>query len=245
MKKILIITILYAGLTANAQQITVAYERRANVENQVKGIKNEERKKFVADMLSKPVPFELVVKNGSSLYYTVPEVETRKEKNQQIKIQGKKIKTLDIGKKDGGLYKNHITREYLKEANLFGKKFLIKDSLKDIDWELSSESKKIGGYDVFKAIAVVNNEPVTAWYTEEIPVSDGPGDYYGLPGLILEAENETLSYHAMKISFDSITFDIEKPSKGKEVTIAEYIKTREEKLEELKSGNGNVLKFGG
>ena len=27
---------------------------------------------------------------------------------------------------------------------------------------------------------------VTAWYTLDIPVSHGPGDYWGLPGLILE-----------------------------------------------------------
>jgi GLPGLI family protein len=245
MKRLIFIYIILTGTNGFSQQLEVTYERRANVVNQTKNIKNEERRKFVANMLSKPVAFRLVVKDGVSFYAAVPEEDTKQVASKEIKIQGAKIKTLEIGKEDGGLYKNYATGEYLKEANLFGKKFLIKDSIQKIDWSLSSETKKLGEYTVYKATATVNDEPVTAWYTEEIPVPDGPESYYGLPGLILEAENDALSFHAITVSFDTKAFEIVKPSKGKEVTIAEYIKTRNEKLEELKSGNGNVLKFGG
>ena len=37
---------------------------------------------------------------------------------------------------------------------------------------------------------------VTAWYTPQIPVNQGPGEYWGLPGLILEVSSgrTTVSY---------------------------------------------------
>ena len=35
-------------------------------------------------------------------------------------------------------------------------------------------------------IEVPKTIEVTAWYTPEIPINQGPADYWGLPGLILE-----------------------------------------------------------
>ena len=245
MKKALFGYLLLFGISSYAQQFQVTYERRANIENQTKNITDEEQKKFVVATLSKPVSFSLIYNNGASLYISKPETENTNNSNKPLKIGERRIKTIQIGKKDGGIYKNHQTREYLQEANLFGKKFLIKDTLKAIEWTFTEETKKIGEYQVRKATANLNNENVTAWYAEEIPVSEGPHYYYGLPGLIIEVETEDLSFHAMNISFNEKPVSIEKPSKGKEITLDAYIKLRNEKLEELKSGNGNVLRFGG
>ena len=40
---------------------------------------------------------------------------------------------------------------------------------------------------------------VTAWYTLDIPVSHGPGDYWGLPGLILEISDDNTQILCTKI----------------------------------------------
>lgn len=53
----------------------------------------------------------------------------------------------------GKSYKNVETNAYKEEAEFFGKPFLIEDKLEDYDWELIDESKQIGQYVVFKAIA--------------------------------------------------------------------------------------------
>lgn len=54
----------------------------------------------------------------------------------------------------GTYYKNVKEKTYTVDKEVFGKEFLIKDSLPKYDWVLSQESKKIGDYTCFKATAV-------------------------------------------------------------------------------------------
>ena len=58
----------------------------------------------------------------------------------------------------GGIYKNVDQNTYAQENNMFGKVFLIKDTINNLEWELVKESKMIGQYPVFKAVATRNIE---------------------------------------------------------------------------------------
>lgn len=51
-------------------------------------------------------------------------------------------------------YVNTKTKQYVKDPESFGKKFLISDELVELDWILAKESRKIGNYLCFKATAV-------------------------------------------------------------------------------------------
>ena len=53
----------------------------------------------------------------------------------------------------GGIYSNRAENNYARESNLMGKVFLVKDTLNNLNWELVKESKMIGQYPVFKAVA--------------------------------------------------------------------------------------------
>jgi GLPGLI family protein len=53
----------------------------------------------------------------------------------------------------GPKYKNVKTKEVLQDQEFFGKQFLIKDELKDLEWKMGSETKQIGKYTCFKATA--------------------------------------------------------------------------------------------
>ena len=55
----------------------------------------------------------------------------------------------------GTYYKNVKEKTYTVDKEIFGKEFLIKDSLPKYNWVLSQETKKIGDYNCFKATAVV------------------------------------------------------------------------------------------
>lgn len=56
-------------------------------------------------------------------------------------------------------------------------------------WRLTNQYKKIENYRCQKAIGILKSDTVTAWFTEQIPVSAGPSYISGLPGLILEYYN--------------------------------------------------------
>ncbi|WCC45010.1 GLPGLI family protein [Tenacibaculum finnmarkense] len=70
--------------------------------------------------------------------------------------------------------------EILFEKNIFGEDFLI--SNEQLNWQLKNETKKIGIYLCYKAIAIekkmyrgkMKNYPIIVWYCPEISSSFGP-----------------------------------------------------------------------
>lgn len=167
------------------------------------------------------------------------------------------------------LFKNIKEERFVNQNDLFGKIFLVKDSLKPINWELGKETKNIGTYTCFKATYTkevetieggvsVNGDKdldketpvkksitVTAWYTPQIPVSHGPELFQGLPGLILEVNDGSQTIVCSKIVINpEKSIDLDEPKKGKEVSQEEYDIIVEEKMEEMKERRGPRRKDG-
>ena len=88
---------------------------------------------------------------------------------------------------------------------------------------------------------------VTAWYSPEIPVNQGPENYWGLPGLILEVNDGKTSILCSKIVMNSKDkVDIKPATKGKQVTQAEYdeiVKKKMEEMKEMYGGKGRGGRF--
>jgi len=179
------------------------------------------------------------------------------------------------------LYKNTKTNQYSDQKDTMGKIFLVKDTIETIEWNLESETKYIGEYQCYKAtytkeVEVSNmsfnsnneandndkdEEPemeertVTAWYTPQIPVSNGPAKYQGLPGLILEVHDGKLTIICSKIVLNpDDKLEIKEPEKGKEVSEKEYDDIMEKKTKEMmerfaprkgRSGEAIEIRIGG
>ncbi len=153
------------------------------------------------------------------------------------------------------LYKNLKENRYALERDLLGKIFLIQDTLKQPEWKLEKETKNIGEYTCFKATfkrkimaMTVNSkeEPketeqtVTAWYTLQIPVKHGPGNYNGLPGLILEISDGSETILCSRIVMNpKDNFAIEEPKKGKKVNQEEFDAIMEKKMKEMREQNNS------
>jgi GLPGLI family protein len=89
---------------------------------------------------------------------------------------------------------------------------------------------------------------ITAWYTPEIPVNQGPEGYWGLPGLILEVNDDKTIILCSKVVMNAKEkVEIKAPNKGKEVTQKEYDEIVTAKMKEMqemrRSGNGG-MRFG-
>jgi GLPGLI family protein len=80
---------------------------------------------------------------------------------------------------------------------------------------------------------------ITAWYTPMIPVSQGPSEYWGLPGLILEvsAGNNTMLCSKIIMNPEEKT-KIEAPKKGQVVSKQEYNEIITEKMQEMRDNRG-------
>ncbi|MFT7056468.1 MAG: GLPGLI family protein [Roseivirga sp.] len=178
---------------------------------------------------------------------------------------------LRISSSGGGVkYKNNAKDLFVNETEVFGKLFLVESTLKNYEWELTNETKKIGNYNAQKAILTemvernvisfdnddsqaatrIDTVKMEAWYTPEIPVSQGPDNFWGLPGLIMEVTDGKTTYLCTKLILNPEGgVKIKKPSKGKKVTPEELKIITEEKSKEMMkkfsqgNGDGKTIKI--
>lgn len=86
----------------------------------------------------------------------------------------------------------------------------------------------------------VKEVEIVAWYTPEIPINQGPGLYWGLPGLILAINDDITTIVCSEITMNpSDKIEIKAPSKGKKVTQAEYDEISQEKMKEMRENFRN------
>jgi GLPGLI family protein len=99
-----------------------------------------------------------------------------------------------------------------------------------VNWEITNESKLIDGKLCFKAtLSREEANPLrsyksflAAWFCPEIPVSFGPSNFGGLPGLIILIEFSNSAYLAKEIIFDE-NIKVEKPKMTKVISEDEYM----------------------
>jgi GLPGLI family protein len=170
----------------------------------------------------------------------------------------------------GIFYKNVKSKSYTVDKEFMGKEFLVIDSLPKLKWKLEEETKLIGGYTCYKAtmIKTVNevgfkpeNEDrkkedkgtnllegfevpkeitVTAWYTPDIAINQGPEIYWGLPGLILEINDGRTIILCSKIVLNAKDkVAIKAPTNGKVTSQKTYDEIVSKKMKEFREMHPN------
>lgn len=171
----------------------------------------------------------------------------------------------------GKKYINTKEKISLEEDEIFGKEFLIEEPLVQPQWKMVNETKKIGDYTCMKAELTIPvtekqkqdysdflkseakkpalfkiDEPkdkvIVAWYTPEIPVSFGPNNYWGLPGLILEINEDQLVILCSKVVLNSKDkLKIKRPNLGEKVSQKEFDKIQKKKHDSMKNEDGIII----
>ncbi|HEY0091949.1 MAG TPA: GLPGLI family protein, partial [Flavobacterium sp.] len=115
--------------------------------------------------------------------------------------------------------------------------------------ETASADKKTNFMD---EIEMPKETTITAWYAPEIPISQGPENYWGLPGLILEVNDGKTSILCSKVVLNvKEKATIKAPEKGKVVGQKEYDEIVVKKMEEMQQmyqgqgRGGNGIRIGG
>lgn len=123
------------------------------------------------------------------------------------------------------------------------------DDKKDAVKSDATKDKKTNFMDEFDLPKEIT---VTAWYSPEIPVNQGPEGYWGLPGLILEVNDGKTIILCSKVVLNAKDkVEIKAPTNGKIITQKEYDETITKKMAEFREMNqgqgqgGRGMRFGG
>lgn len=178
---------------------------------------------------------------NESLYKTYEGAEDETIEHEE----GDGMMRMVIKRPDYRIYKNLGNSEKLVKQEFFGRNFLIKESPDKMNWKITAEQKKILDYTCMKAVYQDTSKTVEAWFTPQIAVSNGPGSYDQLPGMILEVnvDNGKRTIVAKSVELKTLEKDaIKKPKKGKKVSREEFEEISEKKMKEMEAemgGNGS------
>lgn len=210
-------------------------------------------------------------KNYILSFNSIESIYSEEEKLATPKPSSNGVFVSFSGGGDSKYYKNFKSKQYITDLDIFGKEFLVIDSLPKFNWVITGEEKKIGNYTCIKAQIIIPvteedlkeyedykkksesaktsfftpSEPkekiIEAWYTVEIPVSNGPNKYWGLPGLILELhEGETIFLCSKIVLNPQEKIEIKAPKNGKKVTQKEFDDIQEKKIKSMKNEDGVI-----
>ena len=148
---------------------------------------------------------------------------------------GMDLKMLRMASGANGVFYNDLTSNIkLRQKDAFGTKWIIKEKIDTLNWEIGNETRIIKGYRCIKATTVINlnrrvRGEVTAWFCPDLPFQLGPLGFSGLPGMILGLKRHFYYFYAKEINLSKKPLQIKKPKDGKLVTQEEYF----EEIKEL------------
>lgn len=188
----------------------------------------------LTERVRKPVYFTYIYNKNKSLQELVEGdggvfIDSVYKEHEELPGQRLASEIITIKPKKGFYFKDFKLSNYKVYFDQNNKETYISDVLPKYEWDLINENKIISGYKCKKATTIKKianrTQNITAWYCEEIAINDGPMDFNGLPGFIIQLEinNSTIiKFEKIKIISNEVT-EITLPEiKTKSITIKEY-----------------------
>lgn len=86
------------------------------------------------------------------------------------------------------IFKNYLSGTITVTDKVFNDHFRYEEK-EHQQWVLQPDKATVNGYTAQKATCTFSGRNYVAWFTTEIPVSNGPWKFGGLPGLIVKVED--------------------------------------------------------
>jgi GLPGLI family protein len=127
------------------------------------------------------------------------------------------------------VFTDYRSQKVVTQKPVFDETFLVEDSLMDIEWKLTSDTRVIAGFECRKAVGILHDTiAIFAFYCDELLIPGGPESIRGLPGMILGMGVPRLhtTWFATKVEVNGVSMSSVKPAtKGKKVTYKAMVDT--------------------
>jgi len=260
------LTSLTTVATAQMKEGKISYERKINMH---RNLPDPQMKSMVPEFRTDK--FELIFNENVSLFRSVVDEEAP-DPFANAGGGGGGMR-MNFRMPTANTYTDMAKQMQYEERAFFEKEFLIIDSLKQYKWKLSEETKTIAKQLCKKATTMItspqmrmrvsiggagNNTDTTAntprapketelvvWYAENIPVSFGPDNYSGLPGVIMEIDqdNGATVTTAVEVSAKYPKKELVAPTKGDKMNRAQFQESMQQLMKDLQRGGG--IRMGG
>lgn len=240
MKKLIYLIIFFSANTYTySQHIEVEYNVTALQFQQIDEVKDipEDVINSMKESLDliKTIKMTLKASRTESYFYSNTKLAN------DVNSENFRMAQIMIGS-DDIFYSNLSTDEIKRYFNAYGEKLVIESNVSELKWTLTKDTKQIGEYQCYKAVTnyVLKNslgsfnKEVVAYYSPDINYRFGPNGYSGLPGLIMELQEDKFVYTIEKINFSNENLQPKKIRKAKVVTQNELLQMGQKARENRK-----------
>jgi len=223
-----------AGLGLLAQsEGRIVYEEKVDIHRRIPE-ERAEMKEMIPQFRSSF--FELYYTEDASMYKA-------KEVNEEDIVQsnGQSQFRMRMAQPRREVYKNLGDNKMVDEREFMTKMFLIKGSAAPYSWKILDGQKTILNLMCLKASYQDSLNAYVVWFSPQIPVSNGPAEFGGLPGMVLQVDindGERVITAKEVLAEEVEATLLEEPVKGKEVTQEEFHEIVREKTREMREMHG-------
>lgn len=172
LKSFIILSTLISYISISSQSYKIIYDFKWRTEEQSKNYSSE---------------LTVLLKDEENSYF---------ESLAKFKYDSIKTKLVDEGsrsfpspkqqwKLQSLIFKDLRSQTTITEENFFDKVYLTTYTCKP-SWKIQQEKGTLFNYNIQKAETYFGGRKWIAWFTNDVPISDGPYKFFGLPGLILK-----------------------------------------------------------
>ncbi len=212
---------LFSVLLIAQNKILVEYSYRNAFDTSK--VKDEHLLNLYKNSNDKTFYYRLLIDGNEAVFEDVQRINNSQETEEPV-----------ISGPLGRSYTNLQTKEILYEVEYAGK-YIIKDSIDQLNWVIERERGKHLGFEIRKATYKNDDLEYEAWFVPSIPIKFGPQGYGNLPGLIVKFMHyfknqygtHQRSYVAENIALNA-KINVQKPIKGKIISQKDFNKIVEE-----------------
>ena len=260
------LTSISTKATAQMKEGKISYERKINMH---RNLPDPQMKSMIPEFRTDK--FELIFNESVSLFRSVVDEEAPDPFANAGGGGGGGMR-FNFRMPSANTFTDLAKQMQYEGREFFEKEFLIVDSLKQYKWKLSEETKTIAKQLCKKATTMItapqmrmrvsigrggeNNTDTAAantprapketelvvWYAENIPVSFGPDSYNGLPGVIMEIDQDNGANvtTAVEVSTKYPKKELVAPTKGEKMNRAQFQENMQKLMQEMQRGGGGM-----